>query len=150
MKKVNGYFIDENNNKWSEKKFTMEEALHLSGTLTDCTNCVNCTNCINCVNSTNCINCTNCFYCIDCIDCNSCTICACCNGFKSNPNRYAKKNLGNKWSNTCIYWTGGKVQVVCGCFSGDLKEFEKVILKKYGHDHEYISYIKQAKMLMEG
>lgn len=73
MKQENGYWIDENNNKWSVEKFSEEEAIKASKSLKYCTDCVNCEYCKYCTDCKECFNCNYCTDCKDCIDCNYCT-----------------------------------------------------------------------------
>ncbi len=72
MKQENGFWVDENNNKWTTSLYTEDQAKALSKTLTNCTGCTNCTNCTNC---TGCTDCRNCMYCRNCKGCTSCTDC---------------------------------------------------------------------------
>jgi len=183
MEKVNGYWTDENGNRWNENFYTKKEAEKWSETLkdctnctdcrycTDCTNCTNCTNCTDCTNCTNCspyctdctgctncryctdctncTNCTDCRYCTDCTDCTDCRYCTDCTEFKVNPNRYAFKGIGGNYDNTCAYWVPGEkeIQLVCGCFRGDLQSFEKAVLKKYPSNHPYMKAITIIKTI---
>ena len=45
------------------------------------------------------------------------------------------------------------MQIVCGCFRGDLEEFEKAVLKTHANNEEYkIQYLKEiekVKVLFE-
>ena len=45
MKLVNGYYVDENGNKWSQLLETLDSAERNNKTLTNCFNCKNCSAC---------------------------------------------------------------------------------------------------------
>ena len=63
MEKINGYWVDENNNKWNVRYYTENQAMQHSKSLTNCTCCENCKYCKDCVGCKDCANCTNCFGC---------------------------------------------------------------------------------------
>ena len=136
MELKDGYWADEQGNRWGEDFYTEPQAKSASETLTDCRYCTNCTNC------------TDCRYCTDCTDCRYCTDCR---GFKQNPNRYAFKGIGGNYYNTCAYWvpSDSTEQIVCGCFRGDLKAFEKAVRKKYLDDHGYVKAIRIIRTIRE-
>ena len=72
LKLENGYYIDNNNNKWNAKAYNENEALqHSKGLINcfDCVDCINCKDCRACVNCIDCINCKDCDYCINCKEC---------------------------------------------------------------------------------
>ena len=71
MELMNGYWIDENNNRWDSTFYTAEVAQKFSESLK---------NCRNCVNSRYCQNCESCSYCGDCKDCRDCKACRKCTG----------------------------------------------------------------------
>ncbi|MGF6375059.1 hypothetical protein M2140_000093 [Clostridiales Family XIII bacterium PM5-7] len=75
MKLINGFWVDENNNKWNSRYYSEIDAETNSNSLTDCENCIDCENCTECIDCRNCINCSYCVDCSDCIDCNNCTNC---------------------------------------------------------------------------
>ena len=148
MELKDGYWADEQGNRWGEDFYTEPQAKSASETLTDCRYCTNCTDCTDCRYCTNCTNCTDCRYCTDCTDCRYCTDCR---GFKQNPNRYAFKGIGGNYYNTCAYWvpSDSTEQIVCGCFRGDLKAFEKAVRKKYLDDHDYVKAIRIIRTIRE-
>lgn len=87
IKTENGWYIDENNNRWNDSDFTAEEAAMYSATLKNCKNCTDCCfseNCDSCVSvdfcyaCTDCIQCTHCHACISCRNCSSCEACKNC------------------------------------------------------------------------
>ena len=84
MKLENGFWIDENNNKWECKFYTETNATQLSKTLANCSDCINCsycsnmTNCNKCSYCCDCSCCTNCSYCRNCSHCMSCSCCSDC------------------------------------------------------------------------
>jgi hypothetical protein len=175
MKKHNGYWTDENNNRWSCVIYSEDQAEVFSKTLFDCKGCVNCTacirctdctdctdcaRCIDCLDCTRCIDCTNCTRCADCtgcldctrcIDCTNCTRCADCSTLKRNPQRYLSGNIGSRHSQTCFYWLKDKTQVVCGCWRGTLEEFEERVNEVYPegkYGNQYRAEIEKVKYLM--
>ena len=66
LKLENGYYVDNNNNKWNAKAYNENEALQHSKGL------VNCFDCVDCINCKDCRACINCFECVDCVDCDTC------------------------------------------------------------------------------
>jgi hypothetical protein len=48
MKKIDGHWADENNNKWDCDKFTKTEAVELSKTILNCSDCFSCSDCCSC------------------------------------------------------------------------------------------------------
>lgn len=80
MKKANGVWIDENDNKWDSDCYTEEEALQNSLSLDNCYDCLNCSNCQDCVNCFYCANCQDCIDCKFCENCRSCQECKKCTG----------------------------------------------------------------------
>jgi hypothetical protein len=98
-------YIDHLNNKWSARKYSLEEAKELSKTMKESSNnynCSNLTNCSNLIESHNCkdchflvksIACKSCLYsdnlrnCIECSHCYNCNSCINCQDCKSVSNR---------------------------------------------------------------
>ena len=121
----------------------------------DCSGCSGCRGCSDC----NCCNgCNGCRYCSDCSDCNCCRYCSGCSGcsdcsdFKNNPQRYTGQKIGSRNDQTTTYWNEEKNQVVCGCYSNTLDEFEKKVQEihrnnKYGK--QYKKYIAIVRKIME-
>lgn len=78
MKLENGFWIDENDNKWNIMRYSGNEAMYESKQMKNCERCIDCTNCENCVgciNSHYCINSINVMNCRKCVDCENCTDC---------------------------------------------------------------------------
>ena len=54
---------------------------------------------------------------------------------------------------TLFYYDGMLLQVVCGCFRGDLKEFETMVLKTHANNevyrNQYLKEIAKVKTLFE-
>lgn len=72
MQQINGYWVDENNNRWDCEKYTKIQAREYSATLINCYGCDNCCNCFdcwNCVDCFDCRSCKNCWYCAYCLEC---------------------------------------------------------------------------------
>ena len=57
MKKVKGFWVDENENRWDCKKYSLDKAIELSKSLIKCYNCNNCENCQYCHSCFDCISC---------------------------------------------------------------------------------------------
>jgi hypothetical protein len=197
LKTINGYHIDDNDNKWDANIYTIKQAEKYSKTLTNCVNCSNCSYCSNCSCCSGCSGCSNCSYCSNCSccsgcsgcsNCSYCSYCSCCSGcsgcsscsycsdcsdcsgcsscsycsdcsdcsncsgFKSNPQIYRTGNIGSRIAPTVFYWNNEKNKIICGCFSGDIIEFEAKVNGSYpDEDNEYrIQYmgeIQKFKML---
>jgi len=77
MKKVNGFWVDIDDNSWDENNFTEEQSKLHSESLVNCKNCVNgtdckdCRYCMFCIGCVGCIGCNNCKYAINCVSCNN-------------------------------------------------------------------------------
>lgn len=191
LKKINGYWMDENNNRWDTKIYTKEQAEKFSKSLVDCYNCYNCDNCYNCRYcdycnnchnchqcsycgncrySSNCYNCYDCRYCDYCNNCNysyhcrncyhccDCDYCCNCNNYKSDPQRYTTDRIGSRNDKTTFYYgetenNKNEIQVICGCFRGNLEDFEKAILKTHKDNDlyrkQYLKEIEKVKILFD-
>ena len=174
IKENNKYWVDENNNKWDKSRYTKERAIVCSKALvncydcSDCRDCNSCNNCHHCSGCYDCYNCRYCHYCSNCSDCHSChhcsgcshcrdcsDCCSCsyCRDCKENPRQYITAKIGRRKSVTHFYWTNkDDVQVICGCFSGDLEEFEAAVLKTHKnnktHREAYLKEIEKVKFLI--
>lgn len=173
MKQINGYWVDENNNRWNIGIYTEEQAEKFSKSLVNCYNCNNCGYCDNCRSCHNCRycnkcnDCNNCRYCDYCDYCNSCRYCRyccdcrychdCCN-YKQNPQRYTTKKIDSKNDQITFYYGETKnnekeIQVVCGCFRGNLEDFEKAVLETHKDNDlyrkQYLKEIEKVKVLFE-
>ena len=190
MKQINGYWVDENNNRWDIEIYTEEQAEKFSKSLVNCYDCDNCGDCGNCRNCKNCRYCHNCDYChncYDCYDCCDCRYCSCCcdcrsceycrncidcrncdncrdcidcrncNNYKQNPQRYTTKKIGSRNDQTTFYCgeteSGMEVQITCGCFRGNLEDFEKAVLETHKDNdlyrEQYLKEIEKVKVLFE-
>ena len=211
MKQINGYWTDENNNRWDIEIYTEEQAKKYSKSLVNCHNCDDCSyccdcrscnncrycdNCRNCRNCRNCYDCRNCEYCVDCRYCNDCSNCRYCNkccdcrycdncyschdcrnccdcdycnncchcgncnycrNYKSNPQRYITSKIGRRNDQTTFYYgkteNGMEVQIICGCFRGNLEKFEKAVLEthkdNFFYRKQYLKEIEKVKVLFE-
>jgi len=65
MKNENGFWIDENGNKWSAENHTEAQAREKSKTLVHCVGCVDCWDCVGCVDCWDCVRCKRCVGCAD-------------------------------------------------------------------------------------
>ena len=145
MKQEDGFYVDENNNKWNAKSYTKEQAETCSKSLINCINCINCSDCRYC---SDCINCSDCSNCINCSDCRYCS------NYQKNPNRYIGSCIGSRKSQTTVYWLNDNIQVVCGCFNGNLIEFENRVTNVYHdasnlHYREYMQFIAIVKIIIK-
>ena len=56
--------------------------------------------------------------------------------------------MGSRNSQTTIYWNSELTQVICGCFKGDLEQFEATVKETHGdnlHGKSYIKWIESVK-----
>ena len=60
MKNENGFWVDEDGNRWEDSHTSKEQAFRWSKTMINCTNCKDCTGCINCKDCIGCDNCKDC------------------------------------------------------------------------------------------
>lgn len=120
MKKLYGYWVDENNNRWYYGIYTEEQAEKYSGSL---------------------------------IGCSGCRDCSYCNAYQINPMRYTTGKIGSRKDNTTFYYLDGNLQVVCGCFRGDLEKFKEAVLTTHKDNeeyrNEYLKEIEKVKALFE-
>ena len=129
----NGFWVDENNNRWDENFYTQERAEELSKTLINCSDCSYCSYCFDC---------SDCSYCFDCSDCSDCD---------KTPKQYVADKIGSRKDNTRFYQDkNGVIRVVCGCFRGTLDEFAAKVEEVHGQDEygeEYKKEIALAKVI---
>lgn len=153
MKRENGYWIDDNSNKWNCNLYTEEQADKFSKTLIDCKNCTNCRSCSYCSYCSDCSYCNYCSDCRSCSDCNYCSYCSYCNycnyckNFKSNPQRFVSSKIGSRNSQTTFYWNKDLNQIVCGCFRKDLNAFKEKVNTVYSNKRT--KYRKQYKKFIK-
>ena len=154
MKKVNGFWTDENNNKWDCDYYTKERAIQLSKTLIncrDCRDCLDCSDCRYCSNCLDCSDCRNCSNCLDCSDCSNCSDCRYCSDCSEQPEHYSTLKIGSRNDITHFYKTESGIMVRCGCFWGTLEAFEFKVKATYpvGHKHNktYLNEISKVKRL---
>jgi len=59
--------------------------------------------------------------------------------------------MGSRDSQTTTYWTDKEIQVVCGCFKGNLDEFENKVKEVHTGKHlnDYSKYIHIVRSIME-
>lgn len=126
MTEDKNYWIDENQNRWSKLFYTKEQAEKNSKTLTHCTGCTDCTDCTDCTGCTGCTNCTN---------------------FGKNPQRYVTPFIGSRNAQTTLYWGDGKQQILCGCFRGDIDNFEAKVLATHSESEHLQPYLKQIEIM---
>ena len=169
LKKINGFWVDKNNNRWYITIYTKEEAKRFSKSLVNCNYCHNCHDCYYCYYCHNCHYCDYCHYCnkcdycikcYNCYYCNDCYYCYSCNNYKSNPQRYITDKIDSRDEDNQATFYYGKTkigmkvaQVSCDCFRGSLEDFEKVVLEKYKDNdlyrEQYLKEIEKVKILFE-
>ena len=151
MRETETLYVDDNGNSWSKSLYTKEQAVWYSAGLVDCHGCHDCSDCSDCHSCRNCHNCHNCHSCSNCHDCRNCRNCHGCHGchsYETNPERIVSPKLGSRNDHTTVYWVDANIQVVCGCFRGDLNTFEQAVYKKYGNAHEYHNFIRRVRAYM--
>jgi hypothetical protein len=82
VRDIGGYWIDDQNNKWSDTEYSEEDAERYSKSLRNSHNCMNCTKCVDCKECEECYNCSNCedcYNCTSCVTCEGCISCVKCN-----------------------------------------------------------------------
>lgn len=132
----NSYYYDANNNSWNAEWDTLGSATMKSKSLIDCSYCSDCRSC------SSCSDCRDCSSCSDCSDCRDCSY------FKSNPMRYVSKNMGSRNSQTSIYWIDTNIQIICGCFRGDINKFEEAIKQTHANNDTYKNeYLKLVELM---
>ena len=164
MEKLNGFWVDKNRNRWNCDLHTEDEAQNRSNTMIHCYDCVDCSHCSDCSycsycsNCSGCSGCSSCKGCSNCLDCSSCSRCSrcsrCkgCSGFESNPKRYTGDKIGSRSAQTTTYWTDNQNQVVCGCYTGTIDEFESRVKEVHGdteHGQQYKNYIGIVRAIIE-
>lgn len=87
------------------------------------------------------------------ISCWFCSSCSDCSDYKTNPKRFVSQEIGSRNDQTTVYWTNAEdVQIVCGCFRGDLDEFKKAVIETHKdnaiYKAQYLKLIKTIKMLV--
>ena len=149
MKREENYWVDHNKNKWNCASYSEDKAIELSKTLVNCHSCMDCSACSYCIS---CHSCRDCSACRSCSVCISCSYCSYCRSFKENPQRYVTKKIGSRAGQTTIYWVGKEIQIICGCFKGDLEKFEKAVEETHGdtnYGKQYKKEIAIFKMLVK-
>lgn len=68
----------------------------------------------------------------DCRDCSDCR------DFELNPQRIYSNLIGSRKSTTQVYWIEDNIQVVCGCFIGDLNDFENKVKQTHINSPKYL------------
>lgn len=161
MKLVDGYWTDNNGNKWVAHCYDKEEAERLSLTLENCDNCINSRECTDCTLCKRCVRCNNCKDCYNCSGLINCDYLECCNyicnasGYVCQPEVYTSFRCGSRRGITYIYCGKTRtkekdIQVCCGCFRGDLEEFEAKVIENYGineNDEYEEAILKNSKSL---
>jgi len=173
MKKVNNYWVDENNNRWDVNIYTETQAKKNSASLINCSDCSDCSRCFRCSDCSDCFDCSRCFRCSDCSDCSDCSRCfrcsdcsdcfdcfrcfrcsdcsdcsdcSRCSDYKHNPQRLTSGLIGSRKSTTTIYWTNeNDTQVICGCLKTDIGGFEKRIKEVYPSGQYHDEYMQFIK-----
>lgn len=113
--------------------------------------------CFSCRHCTDCVECSDCDYCFECVGCSKCDYVRCGKDYTTNHSQYITEKIGSRGFETVFYHHEGKIKVVCGCYEGDLKEFEKRVYDTYGnlnknpiHYNDYMREIEKVKILFGG
>ena len=62
--------------------------------------------------------------------------------------RYLTPIVGSRSSQTTIYWTNkDDTQIVCGCWKGNLLEFEKQVKEVHANTEYLQPYLKQIEIM---
>lgn len=147
-------YLDENGNTWSAKKFSFEEAQKAAASLVNCSYCSDCSDCSHCSHCSDCLRCLSCSY---CSDCSGCSYCSDCSDYIKNPERIISPILGSREeAQTTVYrgYTpeGASIQVICGCFRGNLEAFEAAVTARHGGNEygaQYIAFINKVRAYFE-
>jgi len=74
-------------------------------------------------------------------------------GFKENPQRYTSKKIGSRNAQTTIYWIEDNIQIICGCFKGNLLQFELAVEETHKNNPQYLEeyqkFIKICEFLIK-
>lgn len=138
IRTINGWHVDENNNRWDAEIATREQAEIFSRYL------VNCHDCTNCVSCRDCSYCNDCAYCVSCHHCLSCRSC---HDYWENPQRIVGWIMGSRDDIPAVYWLKpGKEQCIVGCFRGTLDELEAKVKETHADNPEHLkNYLKFIK-----
>ena len=159
METVNGYWQDENGNRWNANEYTESQAKNAR--LVSCTGCVDCfscsdcsrcSRCSDCSGCTYCTCCTYCSYCSDCSRCSDCSDCSRCLDFDTQPQQYSTPKMGRVNRINFLHWTPEKSSVTCGCFTGSIDKLERRVAEVHGdnkHGKDYRDQIAIFRMLVE-
>jgi hypothetical protein len=87
------------------------------------------------------------------INCNNCNNCNNCRNYNENPQRIISQKIGSRSSQTTIYWNDStNIQVICGCFRGNLEQFKEKVKQVHGNNkyaREYFNFIEKVKQFIE-
>lgn len=154
MQLINGYWVDDNNNRWNCDFYDEDEAKKYSDNLTnchDCWNCEGCRDCEDCWGCRDCEDCEGCWNCRDCEDCRGCRDCEDCWNCEDCRGCVTPR-IGSRNANTTFYWLGEQTRVICGCFRGTIEEFEEQVKEVHGdneHGKAYMAEIAKVRMMMQ-
>jgi hypothetical protein len=130
LKLKNGWYVDDNNNRWNTDVETEESARKKSESLKSCSDCSDCS---------------------DCFGCSRCSRCFDCSGikdFKDNPQRYTTPRIGSRNAQTTLYWNSEKHQVfVCSANRDTIETFEARVREVHGNDEYLQPYLKQIEIM---
>ena len=142
-----------NNCQFCRKCTRCKESSHLD----HCQYSNNCLFCSECSYCDDCTNCCNCKYCFDDEECNDCDNSGKAKEYSHNKKRpqiYVTGEIGSRHKTTCFYWTSEKdMRITCGCFMGNLDEFERAVLETHEHNevfrNQYLDEIKKVRELLK-
>ena len=81
------------------------------------------------------------------INCSDCSDCSGGKNFKENPQRYTTKKIGSRNAQTTMYWVLKNTQVVCGCWCGNLQNFENRVKEKHANTKHLQPYLKEIQIM---
>jgi hypothetical protein len=133
LKLKNGWYVDDNNNRWNTNVETEESARKKSESLKSCFGCSGCSDCSRC---------------FGCSDCSRCFGCSGIKDFKDNPQRYTTPRIGSRNAQTTLYWNSEKHQVfVCLANRDTIETFEARVRKVHANTEHLQPYLKQIEIM---
>ena len=62
--------------------------------------------------------------------------------------RYVTPKIGSRKAQTSFYWTSSEdIQVICGCFRGNLDEFKSKVQEVHKETPHLAEYMKQIEIV---
>ena len=70
-----------------------------------------------------------------------------CTDFKLNPQRIVSPIIDSRKEQPIYYFTSDHEQIVCGCFSGTMEEFENYVNSIHDNNQDKQDYMKWIKAI---